>query len=255
MTELCETPNSCIVVVDPQRDFEQHGSLCVSDDANTIYTLINALLALFEVQVTSQDYHGSNHSSFVDIEKGEVAFVTVKDVDLPDGTVFKQRCWPMHCVQGTNGVRLSESFSFDRTKMRVVRKGLQDGIESYSAVGDSTEEKKFERTALIDHLRLNKISHVYVCGLAFDYCVGSTALDLAKAGFNVYVLTDCTRYVFQALPDDITRRVFSTPALEMYENLVAQNVNFITSSEIPTDITSVQIGYQLLPLAGDLEDI
>jgi nicotinamidase/pyrazinamidase len=255
MATSCETPNSALVVVDPQRDFEQDGSLCVSGDANSIYILINALLALFEVQVASQDYHGYDHSSFADLKKGEVPFVTVKDVVLPDNTVFKQKCWTVHCVRGTSGVRMSKSFSFDPTKLRIVRKGTLAGIESYSAVGDSTEEKKFERTNLIEHLRANNIVNVYVCRLAFDYCVGSTALDLAKAGFNVYVLTDCTRYVFQANPDDITNKVFSEDALTMYTKLVTHGVNFITSAEVPTNVTSIQMGEQILPLACDLEDI
>lgn len=252
----CEIPNSCILVVDPQRDFEQNGSLCVSNDANTIYNLINALLSLFEVQVASQDYHGPDHSSFADIERGEVPFVTIKDVDLPDGTVFKQKCWTVHCVRGTDGVKMSKFFSFDPSKLRIVRKGLLDGIESYSAVGDSTEDKKFERTVLIEHLRKNNISNVYICGLAFDCCVGSTAVDLSKAGFNVHVLTDCTRYVFQEKPDDITNRIFSPDALVMYEALVKHDVNFITSSEIPLTVKSVPTDCdQLLPLACDLEDI
>lgn len=252
----CETSNSCIVVVDPQQDFEQNGSLCVSNDANTIYTLINPLLVRFEVQVASQDYHGPGHSSFADMERGEVPFVTIKDVDLPDGTVFKQKCWTVHCVRGTNGVRMSKSFAFNNSKLRVVRKGVSDGIESYSAVGDSTEDKKFERTRLIDHLQYNKVVNIYVCGLAFDYCVGSTAVDLAKAGFNVYLLTDCTRYVFQANPDDITNRIFSADALTMYETLVKHGVNFITSTEVSPTITSVLVeGEQPLPLACDLEDI
>ena len=29
---------------------------------------------------------------------------------------------------------------------------------------------------------------MYVVGLALDYCVGSTAIDAKKAGFNVWVV-------------------------------------------------------------------
>ena len=36
---------------------------------------------------------------------------------------------------------------------------------------------------------------IYVCGLAYDYCVGSTALDGAKNGFKTYVVTDATKSV------------------------------------------------------------
>lgn len=36
---------------------------------------------------------------------------------------------------------------------------------------------------------------MYVCGLAYDYCVGSTALDAAKRGYKTYIITDATRSV------------------------------------------------------------
>jgi len=34
-----------------------------------------------------------------------------------------------------------------------------------------------------------------VCGLAFDFCVGSTALDAQKHGFDTYIFEDATRSV------------------------------------------------------------
>lgn len=252
-----ENLNSAIIIVDPQRDFEQHGSLCVTNDANNIYIKINKLLKLFNIQIASQDYHGKNHSSFVNLENGEIPFVTIKNIVLPDDTIFKQKCWPSHCVKKTNGVKFSESFIYDPKKLRIVRKGIYDKIESYSAMGDSTEEKKFEKTLLLEHLKENKVKNVYLCGLAFDYCVGSTALDLAKYGFNIYILTDCTRYVFQKNCDDITNNIFSTEeSYEMYQKLCFYNVNFITSNELLNkSIVSIELGNQLLPIALLTEDI
>ena len=38
---------------------------------------------------------------------------------------------------------------------------------------------------------------MYIVGLAYDYCVGYTALDAKAFGFNVYVVDDCTRAVSQ----------------------------------------------------------
>lgn len=34
-----------------------------------------------------------------------------------------------------------------------------------------------------------------MCGLAFDFCVGSTALDAQKHGFDTYIIEDATRSV------------------------------------------------------------
>lgn len=248
--------NSCIIVVDPQRDFEQNGSLCVSNDANTIYYNINRILPLFNMQVASQDYHSINHSSFVDVTKGEVPYETVKDVILPDGSVFKQICWPVHCVMNTIGVKFSEFFKFDPNKLRIVRKGLNDQVESYSAVGDITPEKKFEKTALVHHLISNNITDVYLCGLAFDFCVGNTALDLVKSRFNIHILTDCTRYFGQKNSDDITNKIFSSKSSQsMFDRLTQSCVNFITSSEIPSNLISVYSGELFLPRVSELNDV
>ena len=37
------------------------------------------------------------------------------------------------------------------------------------------------------------IDHVYLCGLATDFCVAWSALDARKAGFGAYVIEDATR--------------------------------------------------------------
>ena len=36
---------------------------------------------------------------------------------------------------------------------------------------------------------------VYIVGLAYDFCVGYTALDAKTCGFVTYVVDDCTRYM------------------------------------------------------------
>ena len=39
------------------------------------------------------------------------------------------------------------------------------------------------------------MTRVYVCGLAYDYCVGSTAESAAKAGFQTMLVRDATKFV------------------------------------------------------------
>jgi nicotinamidase/pyrazinamidase len=41
---------------------------------------------------------------------------------------------------------------------------------------------------------------IEVCGLAFDYCVKATAIDLAKRYPHVGVILDCTRSIDQSAP-------------------------------------------------------
>jgi nicotinamidase/pyrazinamidase len=39
------------------------------------------------------------------------------------------------------------------------------------------------------------VKKVFVTGLAYDFCAGSTALDSAKAGFDTYIINESTRSV------------------------------------------------------------
>lgn len=48
-----------------------------------------------------------------------------------------------------------------------------------------------------DLRRQGSNSQVYIVGLAYDFCVGYTALDAKSLGFTTYVVDDCTRSVKQ----------------------------------------------------------
>jgi nicotinamidase/pyrazinamidase len=63
-------------------------------------------------------------------------------------------------------------------------------VESYSGFGGDGEE-----TGLAAILKEKGVTKVYSCGLAYDYCVGSTAESAAKAGFESFVIMDATRSV------------------------------------------------------------
>jgi nicotinamidase-related amidase len=62
-----------------------------------------------------------------------------------------------------------------------VDKGTDKSKEAFSG---------FSGTNLLSKLKGAGIERALVCGLATDYCVKDTAIDAAKAGFEVYVLTD-----------------------------------------------------------------
>lgn len=67
-------------------------------------------------------------------------------------------------------------------------KGQVVDVESYSAFGS-----EFEDTKLAEALRQCNVGTVFSVGLAFDYCVGSTAESAALAGFQSYLIEDASR--------------------------------------------------------------
>jgi nicotinamidase/pyrazinamidase len=67
-----------------------------------------------------------------------------------------------------------------------VRKGDRRETDAYSA---------FDGTDLDEWLRQRKVTHLFVVGLATDYCVRATVLDGLKLGYEVYAVTDAMRAV------------------------------------------------------------
>lgn len=59
------------------------------------------------------------------------------------------------------------------------------------------------------------MTDVYVCGLAYDYCVGSTALDAAKRGYKTYIITDATRSVAKESEEIMRNRLKEAGVFEI----------------------------------------
>lgn len=104
--------------------------------------------------------------------------------------------WPVHCVQNTVGARLHpelESTLGPRaTQFFKGQECLERGEDdlSYSGYYGTTSEG----LALPDWLKERGTKAVVLGGLALDYCVGKTALDLrTKLGLEVTVVMDATK--------------------------------------------------------------
>ena len=104
--------------------------------------------------------------------------------------------WPVHCVQGTKGAEIIPEIDVSKFDM-IVEKGRDKRLEMFSAFADIFGNKSSDAASidLAHTLKDAGITHVYVVGLAGDYCVGCTAIDAKKEGFEVYVVEDATRSV------------------------------------------------------------
>jgi nicotinamidase/pyrazinamidase len=170
-----------LLIVDFQNDFTPGGALSV-ERGDEIAGPINALAERFGLVVATRDWHPPDHGSFagvqVDPEKWE-------GIDPPG-------IWPVHCVQGTPGAELHPSL--DRSQVDVVVDKAQDpNTQGYSA---------FHGGRLADVLRERGVDHVYVAGLATDYCVKNTVLDAVELGLSVTVVEDAVRGI-EVQPGDI----------------------------------------------------
>lgn len=65
----------------------------------------------------------------------------------------------------------------------------------YSAFYDPLREPRVSDSGLAGLLRGAGVTHVYVVGLAGDYCVRRTAEDAVREGFGTYVIEEGTRTV------------------------------------------------------------
>jgi len=110
----------------------------------------------------------------------------------------KQRLWPVHCVQGTSGAVIINDINISKLDL-TVKKGMDERVEMYSAFADSfgnmTASSGGVSHDLATLLKKEGVSHIYVVGLAGDYCVKATAVDAAKAGFKSYVVEEGTKCV------------------------------------------------------------
>jgi nicotinamidase/pyrazinamidase len=82
----------------------------------------------------------------------------------------------------------------------IITKGQSADRPGYSAFEGSTADG----STLADDLHANAIEHLYVGGIATDYCVKHSVLDARKAGFDVTVLTDAIAGV-DVTPGDSAR--------------------------------------------------
>ena len=97
--------------------------------------------------------------------------------------------WSLH--SRFNGANFHKNLNTNNSNL-ILRKGCNPKIDSYSAF---FENDKTTTTGLEGYLVKKEIKRLYLCGLAFDYCVFYSALDGINLGFDVFVFQDLTKAI------------------------------------------------------------
>lgn len=157
---------AALLIVDVQRDFCPGGALAVPHGDRVVTVLNRYILDAIARGVpiyASRDWHPAVTRHFA-----------------PYGGE-----WPVHCVQDTAGAQFHPDLRLPASTI-IVTKGENPERPGYSAFEGRTQEGK----TLLTDLGERPIDHLYVGGLATDYCVKASVLDALKSGLTVTVLED-----------------------------------------------------------------
>jgi nicotinamidase/pyrazinamidase len=160
-----------LIVVDMQIDFCPGGSLAVPE-GDTIVPVINRYIDMFR-------------------DKG-MPIVASRDWHPPVTSHFRQfgGIWPPHCVQWSEGARFHPDLRLPEDVI-IASKGLDPDKDDYSALRAILPSG----IPFDDYLKQAGVTHLYIAGLATDYCVKWTALDGLKEHYRVTILVDAVKGV------------------------------------------------------------
>lgn len=99
--------------------------------------------------------------------------------------------WPTHAVPGTKGFELIPGLPRPCDYNYFVWKGIELDMHPYGACYHDLAETM--STGLLEYLTCQKISHIVVGGLALEYCVKTTIMQLLCSGFKVILNLAATK--------------------------------------------------------------
>jgi len=160
-------------------------------------------------RLASKDTHNPEGIWIATKENPQFSPVGTKNVDIR---------WNRHCQVGTKGFEFLPFLPNPLEYDFVAYKGMEADSHPYGACYQDLGDTR--STGVIEFLKVKNVTTVIVAGLALDYCVKTTAIQLKKAGFDVVVnLAGCKSIDFngskQAAIDEMAKL----------------NIKFIESSE------------------------
>lgn len=171
--------------VDAQKGFTP---LCPDElpvaGGDEIVPALNEMASRAQLRVGSKDAH-SPQAAWVVAEASQMLQpLALADADLT---------WVSHCVPGTRGFELLDGLPAPVDYDFFIWKGVEPDMHPYGACYHDLAERR--STGVIEFLRQAGVDLVLVGGLALDYCVSTTALQLRRAGLAVVVYLPACRAI------------------------------------------------------------
>lgn len=177
--------------VDPQKGFTP---ICPDElpviGGDEIVDDLNEMAKLAKYRLGSKDAHPDNPIWLASDERPMLTKLDYEDADL---------AWNKHCVVGTKGFELLDGLPKPKDYDYFVWKGQEPDLHPYGACYHDIQEKM--ETGVFDYLKARDVDTVLVAGLAFDFCVKTTAIQLAKNGFKVMIYKKATRSISKETED------------------------------------------------------
>jgi nicotinamidase/pyrazinamidase len=163
--------------IDCQRSFTP---LCPDElpvpDGHNIVDALNRQAKWARYRVGSKDWHPANALWLATKESPQFTpIVNAKNMNMH---------WNAHCIAGTRGAELLDGLPSVSDYDFMVYKGLEPDMHPYGACYHDLENKI--STGLIEFLKDKGVTRVICGGLATDFCVNMTAIQLSKH-FEVWV--------------------------------------------------------------------
>lgn len=163
--------------VDAQRTFTP---LCPNElpvaGGDEIAAELNAQAALADFRIASKDAHSAQAKWVVDSPEKMLQQLPYANADLT---------WVRHAEPGTDGFELVPGLPKPEQYDFLVYKGVEADMHPYGACYHDLNDTI--STGVIEWLRCQQVDTVLLGGLALDFCVKTTALQLVNAGFRVYL--------------------------------------------------------------------
>ncbi len=158
--------------VDAQKTFTP---LCPDElpvaDGHHIVAELNAQAALADLRVMTKDAHSPN-AAWLCTHPNDI----LQPTQLPDAP----EKWVAHAIVGTEGFELLDGLPAETDYDFCVWKGVSPALHPYGACFHDVRERL--STGLIEWLTVRGATTIIVGGLATDYCVKSTVLQLLRGG-------------------------------------------------------------------------